>query len=70
MSFIALKREILELSVKERFRLAGFLADLEKEKETSFRRTVGRRMARMDAGKKVTMAQFEERHRLLKAKGN
>ena len=69
MSFAELKEQVAELTVEERFKLSAFLAELGQEKEADFREEVDRRMKAMDAGAKVTMEQFEERHRKQQAEG-
>jgi hypothetical protein len=69
MSIVELKQQLAVLSVEERFQLAAFLAELEQEKEDEFRAEADRRMQTMDAGRKVTMEQFEEQHRKLQDEG-
>lgn len=62
MSLAQLKEEAAALTPRERLELAAFLADLEEQSESDFRRTVDQRMKAMDSGKKVTSEQFEAEH--------
>ena len=69
MSLTELEREVAELSIEDRLKLSIFLANLEAEKESEFRQEVDARMKRMDSGQKVSMEEFEENHRKLRAEG-
>ena len=62
MSLAELKEQAVALSAEERLQLAAFLADLDERTETQFRETADHRMKAMDAGKKVTMEEFEREH--------
>jgi hypothetical protein len=62
VSLAQLKEEAAALTPRERLELAAFLADLEEQSESDFRRTVDQRMKAMDSGKKVTSEQFEAEH--------
>jgi hypothetical protein len=50
------------LPAQERLELAAYLADLEEQNETEFRRSVDKRMQAMDRGSKMTREQFEAEH--------
>jgi hypothetical protein len=63
MSFAELKNQIAVLSAADRLKLSAYLIELEEEGEPEFRQTVSGRMKAMDMGKKVSMEQFERRHR-------
>jgi hypothetical protein len=63
MSFSELKDQIAALSASDRLKLSAFLMELEEQSEPEFRQEVSGRMKAMDMGKKVSMEQFEERHR-------
>jgi len=63
MSFAELKDQVAELSAEDRLKLSAFLIELEEQSEESFQQEVSRRMKNMDMGKKVSMEQFEQRHR-------
>ena len=65
MSFADLKSRVAELTPDERLQLSAFLADLDEADEERFRAEVDGRMKAIDLGRKVTMEQFEERHREL-----
>lgn len=69
MSFTELKEQVATLSVEERFKLSAWLVELEQEKETEFRGEVSNRMSKMDAGKKMSMEEFEGRHQKLNGQG-
>ena len=58
-----MKDEIAGLSASDRLKLSAFLIELEEQSEPEFRQEVNGRMEAMDMGKKVSMEQFEERHR-------
>ncbi len=62
MSLTQLKEQAATLSCEERLQLASFLVDLEEQRETEFREIVDSRMKDMDAGKKVSMEEFEAAH--------
>jgi hypothetical protein len=63
MSFAELRDQIAELSADDRLKLSAFLIELEEQSEPEFRLEVNRRMTAMDMGKKISMEQFEQRHR-------
>jgi hypothetical protein len=63
MSFAELKDQVAELPAAERLKLSAFLVELEEKNEPEFRRDVDSRMKAMDAGKKISMEDFEKRHR-------
>jgi hypothetical protein len=69
MSLAELKENAAALSPQERFQLAAFLAELDERDESKFNEMIARRMASMDAGKKVTMEEFEAEHRRRAAQG-
>ena len=62
MSLTKVKEQVSALSPEERLQLASFLAELDEEKESEFRQTTDRRMKAMDAGAKMTSAEFEAEH--------
>ena len=62
MSLTELKEQAAALSMDERLQLVAFLAELDERREKEFRETVDRRMKATDAGKKVTMEEFEAAH--------
>ena len=69
MSLAELRDKVAELTPEERLQLSAFLADLEQENEVEFRAAADGRMKAMDAGRKVTMEEFEQRHEKLKSEG-
>lgn len=69
MSFAELKEQVATLTVEERFKLSAWLVELEQEKESEFRSEVNSRMSKMDAGKKMSMEEFEGKHEKLKGQG-
>ena len=58
MSLAELKRSANELPEQERRELAAFLLQIGRERNESWREEMSRRMTEMDAGKKVTQAEF------------
>ncbi len=69
VSIAELKEYVAGLSSKERFQLSAFLAELEGETEGEFRTEADRRMQSMDAGRKITAEEFEERHKKTQTNG-
>ena len=59
MSLTELKEQAAALSMDERLQLVAFLSEIDERRESEFRETVDRRMKAMDAGRKVTMEEFE-----------
>ena len=69
MSLSELIAEVAKLSPPERLKLAALLADLDEQNEDQFRSAADRRMTAMDAGRKVTAEEFEQRHQQREAEG-
>lgn len=69
MSLAELKESAAALSPEQRLELVVFLAELEELDAERYAETVNRRMAAMDAGRKVSMQTFEAEHQRLKQKG-
>jgi hypothetical protein len=69
MSVAELKERIAELPAKERIQIAAFISDLEEQEDSRFRQNIEQRMANMDAGKTVSMEEFERLHERLKQEG-
>eukprot|EP01041_Mallomonas_annulata_P030727 gene30727-52914_t len=61
MSLAELKRSATELLEQERRELAAYLLQIGRERSDSWREEMSLRMTEMDAGKKVTQAEFERR---------
>ncbi len=61
MSLAELKRGAVKLPEKKRRELAAFLLQIGRERNEAWREEISRRMRDMDAGKKVTQAEFERR---------
>ena len=61
MSLAELKQTVVALPEKERRELAAYLLQLGRDRNPAWRDEMGRRMREMDAGKKVTQAEFERR---------
>lgn len=61
MSLAELKRSATELPEQERRELAAYLLQIGRERSDSWREEMSLRMTEMDAGKKVTQAEFERR---------
>jgi hypothetical protein len=61
MSLTELKRSAVDLPESERRELAAFLLQLGRERNETWREEMSRRMNEMDAGKKVSQAEFERR---------
>ncbi len=61
MSLAELKRNVVKLPENERRELAAYLLQIGRERNAAWRDEMSRRMHEMDAGKKVTQAEFERR---------
>jgi hypothetical protein len=61
MSLAELKHNATTLPEEDRRALAAFLLQLGRERNEAWREEVSWRMREMDAGKKVTQAEFERR---------
>ena len=61
MSLAELKHGATQLTEKERRELAAFLLQIGRERNEAWREETAQRMRAMDAGKKVTQADFERR---------
>jgi hypothetical protein len=61
MSLAELKRGAVGLPEQQRRELAAFLLQLGRERNEAWRGEMSRRMQEMDAGKKVSQAEFERR---------
>lgn len=61
MSLAELKRSVTELPEQERRELAAYLLQIGRERSDSWREEMSQRMTEMDAGKKMTQAEFERR---------
>ncbi len=61
MSLAELKRGAVELPENERRELAAYLLQIGRERSGAWREETSRRMHEMDAGKKITQAEFERR---------
>jgi len=59
MSLAELKRSAGALPEQERRELAAFLLQLGRERNAAWREEISRRMRDMDAGKKISQADFE-----------
>ena len=62
MSLAELKKQAKALPAQDRLELAAYLAELDEQSDTEFRRNVDGRMQAMDRGLKVTREQFEAEH--------
>ncbi len=61
MSLAELKSGAVALPENERRELAAYLLQIGRERSQAWREETSRRMNEMDAGKKVTQAEFERR---------
>ncbi len=61
MSLAELKHSAIALPENERRELAAYLLQIGRERSPAWRDETSRRMLEMDAGKKVTQAEFERR---------
>ncbi|MEJ1971766.1 MAG: hypothetical protein WDM96_04505 [Lacunisphaera sp.] len=61
MSLAELKHGAVALPENERRELAAYLLQIGRERNQAWRDETSRRMSEMDAGKKVTQAEFEQR---------
>lgn len=61
MSLTELKNEAVALPESERRELAAYLLQIGRERNQAWRDETSRRMSEMDAGKKITQAEFERR---------
>jgi hypothetical protein len=66
MSLAELKHNAIALPEDDRRELAAFLLQLGRERNGTWRDEVSQRMREMDAGKKITQAEFERRIGLAK----
>lgn len=62
MTMLELKQQVSRLTIRERSELNAYLIRLRHE-STQWRRTAGKRMAAMDAGRKVTAVELDQRLR-------
>ncbi len=62
MTMLELKQQVSRLNQRERRELNAYLIRLRHE-SPQWRRTVGKRMAAMDEGRKVTSAELDRRLR-------
>ena len=69
MSLAEIREQIAALSVEERVGLAALIAHLNRTDDVEFQSALDRRVVDMDAGKKTTLDQLEQRHRTLSASG-
>jgi hypothetical protein len=69
MSYAEMKEMVPKLSREDRLDLAHLLLHLELQDDAGHLAEMDRRMAAMDAGKKVTQEEFERMHRELLAEG-
>jgi hypothetical protein len=69
MSLAEMKQSVPKMTREERLELAHLLWHLELQEDPEYLAELDRRMAAMDAGKKVTQEEFERRHRELLAQG-
>lgn len=59
MSLAELKQNAVALPENERRELAAYLLQIGRERNQAWRDETSRRMQEMDAGKKITQAEFE-----------
>jgi hypothetical protein len=69
MSFADVKEEVATMSREERLDLAAWIVHLNRKDDPEWLAEIDRRMAAMDAGKKVTQEEVERMHRELVAQG-
>lgn len=69
MTTLQVKQQIDAMSDEDRFLAAAYLEHLSNEKDAAHRLTLGERMQRMDAGKKVSLEQLERLHLALEREG-
>jgi hypothetical protein len=61
MSFAEVKQEVKAMSEEQRRELSAFILQLGRERNEAWQKEMSRRMADMDAGKKVSQSDFERR---------
>lgn len=69
MSVAELKQQMVELSEEERLDMEAWLVQLRLSNDREWIAEINRRMASMDAGKKVSQEEVLRAHRELLAKG-
>ncbi len=69
MNFIEMKKEIPTLTREERLELAHILHFCDMTDDKGYLAELGRRMAAMDSGDKVTQEEVERIHKELTAQG-
>jgi hypothetical protein len=69
MSTAEIKRTLEQMTPDERFFAASYLTVLMHRDDPEYRTMLAERMARMDAGKKVSFEELLEAHAALEAKG-
>ena len=69
MSLAEVKASVTAMNVEERLEVAALIAHLNRAEDPEYRAELERRMAAMDAGRKVSEAQLEAVHEALKRQG-
>jgi hypothetical protein len=69
MSFAQIKEQLAELTREQRLELAALLTHLNRKDDPEFQVELERRMAEMDAGKKISQTDLEQLHKDLIARG-
>jgi len=69
MSLAEVKASIAGMSRDERLELAALIAHLNRAEDPEFQAELDRRMSAMDAGRKVSEADLEKRHKELSRQG-
>ena len=69
MSLAEVKASVPEMSTEERFEVAALIAHLNRADGPEYQSELGRRMAAMGSGRKITQVELERRHQELSAQG-
>ena len=69
MSLAEVKDSVAAMSIEERLDVAAFISYLNRADDPEYRTELGRRMADMDSGLKVTAGELERLHEDLSRQG-
>jgi hypothetical protein len=69
MSFREIKAGIERLTVEQRLEIAALIAHLNRAEDPAWQAELDRRLASMEAGRKTTQRDLENRHQQLSSQG-
>jgi hypothetical protein len=69
VSTTEIKQQIDQMTEEERFFAAAYIQHLAQARDPAYQRLLADRMARMDAGRKVTLEQAQRVHQALDTEG-